>query len=399
MIWYPYTQQKNMTPPIHITKAEGIYLYEGEKKYIDTTSSWWSVIHGYNHPELNKALHRQIDIFSHVMLGGLTHSPALKLAEKLACMLPEDLNHCFFSDSGSVAVEVSLKMAIQYFHNKGQQEKKCVLALENAYHGDTFKAMAVGDDPDYHQAFPDKSNVYHVSVNKQALTQVFETHHHTLAAFIVEPLLQGAGGMKMYDVDFLIHAKALCQQYNVVLIFDEVATGFGRTGHRFVADCVTPDILVLGKALTAGYLGHAVTVSNQKIYDGFYSDSNEDAFMHGPTFMGNPLACTVALKSIEIFERDDYLTKIHNIEKTLKSLFNTYKHEAIKEIRILGACLCIEVHHSDDLIGFKAFALERGIHARPFLSYMYAMFPYIIDEIALRKVCQVYIEWFERKNL
>jgi len=202
----------------------------------------------------------------------------------------------------------------------------------------------------------------------------------------------------MYDVKFLEAARDLCNRFNILLIFDEVATGFGRTGHRFVSNLVCPDIVVLGKALTAGYIGHAVTVASDKVFDAFYSDKAEDAFMHGPTFMGNPLACSVALKSIEIFERDDYISKIKHIEKMLLDAFKDFKDEKIKEIRILGACLCIEVYDNKCLNGFKKFALEKGLHSRPFIDYMYAMFPYIIEDHELDQVIHVYKSWFKEEK-
>lgn len=395
MIWYPYTQMKTMDDPLEIVSAKGVYLHTKDQKLIDTTSSWWSVIHGYNNQELNDVLKEQIDVFSHVMLGGLTHKPVQDLSRKLCQLLKGDLNHCFYSDSGSVGVEVALKMAIQYYFNSGRSEKRQIVSLTNSYHGDTFKTMAVGDDEDYHLAFPEKNGIFHVEPNTEALRAVLENHHGKIAAFIVEPLLQGAGGMKMYPIEFLHDAKALCEEYDVLLIFDEVATGFGRTGHLFVSNEIEPDIVVLGKALTAGYIGHAVTVSSTKVFNGFYSDNPDHALMHGPTFMGNPLACTVALKSIEIFERENYLDKILKIEKVLKREFESYKSEKVKDIRILGGCLCIEVYDSRDLKGFKTFALEHGIHSRPFINYMYGMFPYIISEEELLRVCTVYKKWFE----
>ncbi|MEG1932065.1 MAG: adenosylmethionine--8-amino-7-oxononanoate transaminase, partial [Pygmaiobacter sp.] len=321
MIWYPYEQMKTMKSPYKIVDAAGVYLYTEDQKLIDSTSSWWSVIHGYKHPELNEAITSQVGRFSHVMLGGLTHEPAQKLSDKLQSWLPGDLDYCFFSDSGSVAVEVSLKMALQYFMNRGEMQRTKVLALEHAYHGDTFKTMEVGDDEDYHfvlKAYGESRNVLHIPTRIAALEDAFERYHDSLNCVLVEPLLQGAGGMQMYDSSFLKRARELCDQYGVLLIFDEVATGFGRTGNRFVADLVQPDILVLGKALTGGYIGHAVTVANHKVYDGFYSDDPAKALMHGPTFMGNALACSVALKSIELFERDDYMSKIRTIEAITK---------------------------------------------------------------------------------
>ena len=240
MIWYPYEQMKTMREPYKILDAEGVYLYTKDQKLIDSVSSWWCMIHGYKNPELTAAIKEQADHFCHVMLGGLTHEPVQKLSDKLQEYLPGDLDYCFFSDSGSVAVEVSLKMALQYNTNQGRK-RPLVLALEHAYHGDTFKAMEVGDDEDYHFAFEEKTGVVHIPTEIAALEEAFEKYHDELNCFIVEPLLQGAGGMRMYDISFLKRARELCDAYDVLLIFDEVATGFGRTGSRFVADLVLPD--------------------------------------------------------------------------------------------------------------------------------------------------------------
>ena len=304
MIWYPYQQMKTMSTPIKIKEARGVNLYtEDGTKLIDSVSSWWSVIHGYHHPVLDEAIRGQLDHFAHVMLGGLTHEPVERLSAKLQQWLPGDLDYCFFSDSGSVAVEVALKMALQFNTNRGSS-RHIALSLTHAYHGDTFKTMEVGDDEDYHFAFGAKKDVIHIPNEIPALENAFEQHGNELYCMIVEPLLQGAGGMRMYDISFLKRARELCDKYDVLLIFDEVATGFGRTGNRFVADLVLPDILVLGKALTGGYIGHAVTFANKKVYNGFYSDDETHALMHGPTFMGNALACSVALKSIELFENE-----------------------------------------------------------------------------------------------
>lgn len=246
MIWYPYEQMKTMKPPYEIVDAEGVYLYTGDgEAMIDSISSWWSVIHGYKHPALTHAIKEQADVFSHVMLGGLTHKAVQKLSDKLASWLPGDLNYCFFSDSGSVAVEVALKMALQFNVNR-KDGRKTVLSLTHSYHGDTFKTMEVGDDEDYHFAFGEKKGVIHIDTQIRALEEAFEKYHDELNCLLVEPLLQGAGGMRMYDLAFLRRARQLCDQYDVLLIFDEVATGFGRTGYRFVADKVLPDILVLG---------------------------------------------------------------------------------------------------------------------------------------------------------
>lgn len=399
MIWYPYEQMKTMKAPYKIVDAEGVYLYTGEQKMIDSVSSWWSVIHGYKHPELNQAIISQVEKFAHVMLGGLTHEPVQKLSDKLRDFLPGDLDYPFFSDSGSVAVEVALKMALQYYMNRGEQERTMILALEHAYHGDTFKTMEAGDDEDYHfvlKAYGPSKYVVHIPTETEALEQAFAEYHSRLNCFIVEPLLQGAGGMRMYDISFLKRARQLCDEYGVLLIFDEVATGFGRTGNRFVADLVLPDILVLGKALTGGYIGHAATVANRKVFEGFYDDNPSHALMHGPTFMGNALACSVALKSVELFEKQNYMEKIHRIEEITRREMKGFSDPRIKEVRIMGGCVCVEAKDAATLAGYQQFACERGVFSRPFLKYLYAMVPYVISEEELVKVLQTMKEWFAR---
>ena len=399
MIWYPYEQMKTMDTPYKIVDAEGVYLYTEDKKLIDSVSSWWSVIHGYKHPEMNRAITEQLERFSHIMLGGLTHEPAAKLSEKLKNWLPGDLDYCFFSDSGSVAIEVALKMALQYYINRGEKSRTMVLALEHAYHGDTFKTMEVGDDEDYHfilKAYGKNPNILHIAADTEELERAFELYGSRLNCFIAEPLLQGAAGMRMYGVEFLKKARELCDRYGVLLIFDEVATGFGRTGNRFVSDLVLPDIVVLGKALTGGYIGHAVTVANKKVYDGFYSDDKSHALMHGPTFMGNPLACSAALKSIELFEKQDYMSKIRKIEEITRREMKEFSDPKIKEIRIMGACVCIEVFDSETIRGYKQFAAERGVFSRPFLNYIYAMVPYVIEEDDLITVLKTMKDWFSK---
>ncbi len=401
MIWYPYEQMKTMKAPYKIVDAEGVRLRTEERELIDSVSSWWSVIHGYKHPELNGAIEEQLQKFAHVMLGGLTHEPARKLSDKLQSWLPGDLDYCFFSDSGSVAVEVALKMALQYYVNRGETQRTMVMALEHAYHGDTFKTMEVGDDEDYHfvlKAYGKSSNVVHIPTETEAMEQAFRKYHEKLNCFIVEPLLQGAGGMLMYDISFLEKARELCDRYGVLLIFDEVATGFGRTGNRFVADLVLPDILVLGKALTGGYIGHAVTVANRRVYEGFYDDDPSHALMHGPTFMGNALACSVALKSIELFEKQDYMSKIKRIEEITRREMEGFSDPRIREVRIMGACVCIEVYDASDISGYQKFAYERGVFSRPFLNYLYAMVPYVIGEEDLVKVLTTMKEWFSENG-
>lgn len=400
MIWYPYEQMKTMKEPYKIVDAKGVYLYTEDQKLIDSVSSWWSVIHGYKHPRLNAAIEEQLKRFAHVMLGGLTHDAAQKLSDKLQSWLPGDLDYCFYSDSGSVAVEVALKMALQYYMNRGENQRTMVLALNRAYHGDTFKTMEIGDDEDYHfvlKAYGKSPNVVHIPTEISALEDAFSKYHTRLNCFIVEPLLQGAGGMQMYDLAFLKRARELCDQYDVLLIFDEVATGFGRTGNRFVADLVLPDILVLGKALTGGYMGHAVTVAGHKVYEGFYDDDPSHALMHGPTFMGNALACSVALKSIELFEEEDYMSKIRRIEEITRREMKDFNDPRIREVRIMGGCVCVEVYDAGTIKGYQQFAYERGVFSRPFLNYLYAMVPYIINEEELVQVLSTMKEWFRSR--
>ncbi len=399
MIWYPYVQMKTMKEPYKIVNAEGVYLYTENAKLVDSISSWWSVIHGYRNPEITKAIKDQADRFSHVMLGGLTHEPAQKLAAKLREWLPGDLDYCFFSDSGSVAVEVALKMALQYYVNLGDMKRTKILSLTHAYHGDTFKTMEAGDDEDYHfilQVYGKNPNIIHVPTEIPSLEEVFSKYHEELNCFIVEPLLQGAGGMLMYDIFYLKRARELCDQYGVLLIFDEVATGFGRTGNRFVSDLVLPDILVLGKALTGGHIGHAATVANHKVFDNFYSDDAAKALMHGPTFMGNALACAAALASIRLFEQGNYMEKIHHIEEVTRRELEGFQSPEIREIRIMGGCACIEVRDEASLRGYQEFAYQRGVFARPFLKYLYSMVPYVIEDDELVKIFDTMKAWFQK---
>ena len=399
MIWYPYEQLKTMKDPYKVVDAKGVYLYTEDNKMIDSVSSWWSNIYGYKNERLNESIINQVNKFSHVMLGGITHEPVENLSNKLKEFLPGDLDYSFFSDSGSVAVEVALKMALQFYMNKGEEDRTMILALNHAYHGDTFKTMEVGDDEDYHfvlKAYGKSKYVVHIPTEIDALEDAFEKYGDKLNSFIVEPLLQGAGGMRMYDISFLERARELCDEYNVLLIFDEVATGFGRTGNRFVADLVLPDIICLGKALTGGYIGHAATIANKKVFDAFYDDDPTHALMHGPTFMANPIACSVALCGIEIFEEENFMEKIKRIEAIEREEMDGFTHPKIEDVRVMGGCVCIEVKDEKDICGFQEFAYERGVFARPFIKYIYSMVPYVISEDELRKVMRTMKEWFEK---
>lgn len=430
MLWYPYAQMKTMAPPIHVSFAHGCILETKRGPLIDSVSSWWSTIYGYNHPALREAMERQLSILPHVMLGGLSHKPAEKLAKRLEEWLPGDLNHVFFSDSGSVAVEVALKMALQYSINqnkrreregKGEEPLRTdqlrlegahhenrfdlptprleVLSLTHSYHGDTFKTMEIGDDEDYHfilSAYGKSPYVHHIPTTIDALEEAFAAYGHRLYAMIVEPLLQGAGGMLMYDISFLERARELCDEYGVLLIFDEVATGFGRTGHRFVADVVLPDILCLGKALTGGTMGHAATIARDHVFDAFYDDDPDFALMHGPTFMGNPMACAVALAGIDLFEELDIPARVAHIEEKAREIMEGFSAPGVKEVRIMGGCIAVEVEDRGLLEGYQEFAISRGVFARPFLNIAYAMVPYIISDEELTTVLTTMKDFFTR---
>lgn len=415
-LWYPYAQMENLERNYKVLSGQGPYIYveniqTGEKKeLLDGISSWWCAVHGYNNKEINEALKEQLDKIAHVMLGGLTHEWALGLADKLVEITPKGLNHVFFSDSGSVGVEVALKMAIQYFVNKGERNKSKFMSLKKAYHGDTFKAMEVGDDSDFHGAFNHMmKETYYVSIPKGgfeaeeieievALNEIrylLENKGEEIAAFIVEPLLQGAGGFRPYSPIYLNEAYKLCKKYNILMIFDEVATGFGRTGKMFAAEYCdfVPDIMILGKALTGGYIGHAATITTSEVFEGFYGGGDK-ALMHGPTFMGNPLACVAALKSIELFEKNNVIQKVKNIEAIFKEEFNQFMHKEINDIRCFGAMVALEVNNIGILSTIQNFGYEKGVWIRPFGKYVYLMPSYILSEEETRKLCRVLKDFF-----
>jgi adenosylmethionine---8-amino-7-oxononanoate aminotransferase len=408
-LWYPYAQMKTMEPAYQVTEANGAYIQTIEYgALLDAISSWWCVIYGYNHPKLNQALIEQSSKMSHVMLGGLSHKPAIDLANALSDILPGDLNHVFFADSGSVGVEVSLKMALQYWINKGYIGKSKFCSLRMGYHGDTLTAMSVGDPDDsmHHRWQGALTEQFWVQrpvgdLIEDALIDLERTlneNHHQIAAFICEPILQCWGGFNRYSPEYLNRARLLCDQYNVLMIFDEVATGFGRTGKMFATEhCdIIPDIIVLSKALTGGYLGLSATVASEKVFQAFYDDRNEFALMHGPTFMANALACSVALAGIQLFQTDHYLEKSNLIDRSLQEIWRNYQHPLVKEVKVFGAGVCVEFHSSESLVGLKSFAAERGVWLRPFEKYMYSMPAYILTHDELKKICQVMQDWIKK---
>lgn len=415
-LWLPYAQMKTVPTPYRVIRAEGVKLYLDDGTIlIDGISSWWCVIHGYNHHYLNKAVSEQLAKFAHVMLGGLVNDPAIHLAETLVRITPSGLDRVFYGDSGSVGVEIALKMATQFWRNKGFSDKNRFVALRGGYHGDTTGAMSVSDDdesmhrlfkgtilPQYFVDAPGGVNIEseQCQASLAQLAELLKTNSNQIAAFILEPVFQGAGGFRFYPPEYLLHARKLCDEHGVLLIFDEVATGFGRTGALFAADLanVTPDIMVLSKALTGGYFGLSATITTSQVYESFLSDDPDFAFMHGPTFMGNAVACAVALASINLIETENYLSKIKAIEQILREEIQGLSGASLCDARVLGAIGVLEFESPSNLIGFREFALKRGVWLRPYSKWLYTMPPYVIGENDLRQITAVMKEWIKYSN-
>lgn len=394
-IWHPYTSTLTPLTCYPVNSASGVYIkLEDGTTLIDGMSSWWSTIHGYNHPHLNQAAHRQIDQVSHVMFGGITHQPAISLCKKLLSLVPNNLEHVFLADSGSVAVEVSLKMALQYWHAKGERRPK-FLTLQHGYHGDTFAAMSVTDpDNSMHSLYKGflPEHIFAKSPTggfwdewkKEDLTdfaQKIEQHHQELAAVILEPIVQGAGGMRIYHPEFLKGVRALCDKYGLLLIADEIATGFGRTGKLFACEHadIQPDILCVGKALTGGYMTLSATLTSKHVAD-TVCGGEAGCFMHGPTFMGNPLACAVATASLELIEQGQWQQQTKQIESLFSELLpKLEEHDLVKNTRWLGAIGVVETHRPVNMETIQALFVEQGVWIRPFGRLIYMMPPFISE--------------------
>ncbi len=393
-VWHPYAKIPNDVPTYLVESADGVYLnLNDNRRVIDGMSSWWSVIHGHNNPALNQSMKDQIDRVSHVMFGGLTNQPAIEICKKLIEITPTNLDKVFLADSGSVSVEVSLKMALQYWYNKGFRDKTRFVTPKGGYHGDTFGAMAVCDPENgMHHLFSDvlpqhffsnRPTIGNTSEALLDLEKILKKNHQRIAAMILEPIVQGAGGMNIYEPEYLKGARKLCDNHNVLLIVDEIATGFGRTGKLFGCEHagVSPDILCLGKSLTGGYMTMSAVLTTAEVAE------NVGVLMHGPTFMGNPLSSSVANASIDLLLSSDWQTKVIEIEKILeKELLPLKSKETISDVRVIGAIGIVEFKQPLDIHSTQERLIGEGVWLRPYGKLLYTMPPFIISEDELKRI-------------
>ncbi|MES2004970.1 MAG: adenosylmethionine--8-amino-7-oxononanoate transaminase [Bacteroidota bacterium] len=410
VVWHPFTAQKNMVSPIPIVKAQGTILYaEDGSSYIDAISSWWVTLHGHGHPYIAEKIYQQALQLEQVIFAGFTHEPAVKLAERLLPLLPGDFSRIFYSDNGSTSTEVALKMAIQFWWNKGERKRKKLLAFNNAYHGDTFGAMSVSDRSVFTLAFHDHLfEVIFIDAptvdNIEETKAIIQRHNDEIAAFIYEPLVQGAGGMKMYDAYLMNELLNTVKQAGIICIADEVMTGFGRTGKLFASEYMNnkPDIICLSKGLTGGTMALGVTACTNRIYEAYVNDDKLKTFFHGHSFTANPLACSAALASLDLLEKETCLAQIEWI--TQSNLIFAAKIQpiaSIKEIRTLGTLLAFEIKQGEDAYlntissTITQIAMSKGIYLRPLGNTLYIMPPYCVTENEMKRIYEVIEEILE----
>ena len=398
-LWRPYTQMKTAPAPLVAERTEGsrIVLADG-RVLVDGTSSWWTACHGYNHPHIRRAVEAQLARMPHVMLGGLVHEPALTLARRLAALAPGDLDHVFFSESGSVSVEIAMKIAIQYWLNLGQRRTRFV-SFRHGYHGDTFAAMSVCDpDEGMHAHFAGalaEQLVVSLPVGRDALRDfdaVLARHANELAAVIVEPLVQAAGGMRFHDAETLAAIADAARRHGLLLILDEIAVGFGRTGTLFACEQaeVVPDLMTLSKSLTGGTLPLAATLARRHVFDAFWSDDASHALMHGPTFTGNPLGCAAANASLDLFETEPRLAQVAHIEEALRDGLEPCRSlPGVRDVRVKGAIGVVELERAPGAAGLDALRrrfVDEGVWVRPFGDVVYLMPPFVIADDELERL-------------
>ena len=408
-LWHPYASLPPTYPNIVIDRADGIYIVtEDGTRLIDGMSSWWASVHGYNHPKLNAAMIEQLGKMAHVMFGGLTHQPAINLGKKLLSIVPAGLDAIFYADSGSIAVEVALKMALQYQIAANRPTKQQFASTHSGYYGDTWHAMSVCDPINgMHSLYGKQLPMQHfvaappmgferdlTQSEREALTEFFVKNSDQLAGFIIEPIIQGAGGMRFYSPQYFQLLRQLCDEHNVVLIADEIATGFGRSGKLFACEhaAISPDIMTIGKALTGGYMTFAATLCTRTIADTI-SQSDYPSLMHGPTFMGNPLACAVACASIDLILCYDIEARTANMQSVMEQqLAPAVSFNGVAEVRCLGAVAVIELQEAVNMPVFQSLLIENGIWVRPFGKLVYIMPPYVITDDELTTLCQALLK-------